>query len=89
MTDFLSIGEIDSRRRRIGVEAKDLYTGAGVSQPTWNRAVQGSPGTRTGALIQLTEALVAKELHLLEYLAKLHPDKVAELAQRLKKEEAA
>lgn len=79
MSSFLPISQIDSRREALGLEAKRLYDAAKVGRTTWHRAVAGSMGTRTGALVQLTDALLAEELRILAHLIALHPDAAAAL----------
>lgn len=79
MSDFLSISEIDSRRKRLGVGPEEIYSLAGVSRATWHRAVNGSSGTRVGALQDLATALVTLERGTLAHLIALHPETAAEL----------
>lgn len=81
MTDFLSISEIDSRRARIGLDARQLFRAAGVSQPTWNRALRGDD-TSTATLKRLTASLLAFEISVLEHLTIAHPEYAAQLVAK-------
>lgn len=87
MTDFFLIREIEARRQALRLAARELFSGAGVSQPTWNRALRGAD-ISTGALRKLTEELVQQERAELTRLVSLHPELAAELVAA-KQEEAA
>lgn len=88
MSDFLSISEIDSRRKLIGLLAEELYEAAGVSRATWYRAIVRPEGIRIGALVDLTNELLKREKAQLAHLLKLHPAFAAELLAQ-KQEQAA
>lgn len=88
MTDFLPISEIDSRRARIGLDAQQLYSAAGVAQSSWNRALRGE-NTTLDTLERLTGALHDAELSLLRHLLPLHSAAVGNLLAEDKRKAAA
>lgn len=88
MQDLFDVSKLEERRKAIRLPVGELCRGVGLNPSTWER-VRAGVEPRLSTAKALTGAIVEAERELLGHLAKLHPDLIVELAEMLKRGEAA
>lgn len=65
--------EIERRRKAIRLQRGELATAAHCDQNTVSKVLLGKTGTRVTTLTAMSNALVAEEIRLRDYLLAVHP----------------
>ncbi len=76
----LSLAEVVERAEIIGLSDKQLSSFADMAPSTLSRWHQGKANPTMRSSRRISRALIDRERQLLDYLARLHPDRLAELA---------